>query len=104
MPRPTTRCSGRRLCVPGPSAINARTGKVAWRKRGFALANLVAVGDRVIILEDEGTLSLATLSPEGITVHAKGKILEPPARTPPTIAGTRLYARDFKNILALDLG
>jgi len=85
-------------------AIDARTGDLAWRKRGFALANVIGVGDRLLILDDEGTLALATPGPEGMTVHAEAQVLSAPARTPPTIVGNVVYARDQKTIVALDLG
>jgi outer membrane protein assembly factor BamB len=85
-------------------AIDARTGELAWRKRGFALANLVGVGDRLVILDEEGTLALATPGPEDLTVHAEARVLAAPARTPPTIVGNVVYARDQESIVALDLG
>jgi len=85
-------------------AIDARTGELAWRKRGFAVANVIGVGDRLVILDEEGTLALATPGPEDLTVHAKASVLSEPARTPPTIVGNVVYARDLKSIVALDLG
>jgi outer membrane protein assembly factor BamB len=85
-------------------AIDARTGELAWRKRGFAVANVIGVGDRLVILDEEGTLALATPGPEDLTVHAKARVLSEPARTPPTIVGNVVYARDLETIVALDLG
>jgi outer membrane protein assembly factor BamB len=89
--------------APIMCAANIRTGEIAWRKRGFAPAYFVRVGDRVIILDEEGYLALATANPDGLTVHSKARILKAPARTAPTIVGHMLYARDFVNIMALDL-
>ncbi len=85
-------------------AIDARTGEPAWRKRGFSLANVIGVGDRLLILDDEGTLALATPGPDDLTVHAEARVLSTPARTPPTIVGNVVYARDHESIVALDLG
>jgi outer membrane protein assembly factor BamB len=85
-------------------AMNARTGELVWRKRGFALANVIGAGDRLLILDDEGTLALATPGPDDLKVHAKARVLSAPARTSPTIVGNILYARDQKSIVALDLG
>ena len=85
-------------------ALDARTGELAWRKRGFAVANLVAAGDHLLILDEEGKLTLATPGPDGVEVHAEARVLVEPARTPPTIVGTVLFARDFHSVVALDLG
>jgi len=84
-------------------AINARTGELAWRKRGFGLVNAIGVGDRLLTLNVKGTLSLATPGPDGITVHAEADVLSEPARTAPTIVGSVVYARDREKIVALDL-
>jgi hypothetical protein len=86
------------------SAINARTGEIAWRVRGFNLSHVIAVGDRLILLDDEGKLTLATPGPDGLTVHSDARILSSPALTPPTRHGTVLYARDQREIVALELG
>ncbi|HEY5719948.1 MAG TPA: hypothetical protein VIW02_06160, partial [Gammaproteobacteria bacterium] len=67
-------------------------------------ANLLLAGDRVLWLDENGRLGLASVSPEALTVHASHQVLERPAWTPPTLAGTRLYMRDRSRILALDLG
>ena len=40
----------------------------------------------------------------GLTVHAKASVLGARAWTAPTLGGTTLYVRDFKQIVALDLG
>ena len=85
-------------------AINARTGELACRKRGFALANVIGVGNRLVILGDDGMLALATPGPEDLAVHAEARVLSAPARTPPTIVGNIVYARDRESIVALHLG
>ena len=85
-------------------AIDGRTGELVWRKRGFALANVIGVGKRLLILDDEGTLAMATPGAEDLEVHSRARVLEAPARTPPTVVGTVVYARDQRSIVALDLG
>jgi hypothetical protein len=86
------------------TAIHTGTGELAWRMRGFAVANLIGVGNRLIILDDEGKLALATPRPDGLTVHAEARVSTAPSRTAPTLLGTVLYVRDFREITALDLG
>ena len=86
------------------AAVEGKTGEIAWRKRGFSHANVVYADGRLIILDDEGVLALATPSPNDLTIHSKVKMLEAPSRTPPTAVGRTLFIRDFKKIMALDLG
>jgi hypothetical protein len=75
-----------------------------WRDRSVARSTLVAVGNRLLILDEDGTLTLATPGAEGLVVHAQAQIFEGRAWTAPTIVGTTLFARDRKEIVALDLG
>ena len=89
---------------PRMTAINARTGTIEWRRRGFNLSHVLAVDRDLIVLDDEGRLTLASPGPDGLKVHAEARILSPPALTPPTVQETILYARDQREIVALDLG
>ena len=86
------------------AALNIKTGKVAWRERGFAKATCVLADGKLVILDENGQLALATATPEGLTVHAKCKITELYSWAAPTLVGKTLYVRDRKHIMALDLG
>ena len=85
------------------TALNVRTGKIAWRDRTLARASLLAAEGRFILLGEDGQLILATPTPAGLKVHSKAELLKSNAWTVPTLAGTRLYLRDRKNVMALDL-
>ena len=84
--------------------VNLRTGEVAWRERGFKKANCVYADEKMIILDEEGELALATVSPGGMKVLSRTKIAEPYAWAAPTLVGTKLFVRDRKHIMAFDLG
>jgi outer membrane protein assembly factor BamB len=86
------------------TAIDINSGKVAWQDRSFARAQLLYADGKLVILDEDGNLGLATASPDGLKVLAKAPILDHLSWTPPTLVGTRLYVRDRKNIVALDLG
>jgi len=58
----------------------------------------------MIILDEEGELALATVSPGGMKVLSRTKIAEPYAWAAPTLVGTKLFVRDRKHIMAFDLG
>jgi outer membrane protein assembly factor BamB len=90
---------------PAPfTAIDVKTGKVQWRNRSFPRASFLFADNRFIILDEDGNLSLATPTPESLTTTSKAAVLGNNAWTAPSLAGTRLYLRDRKNIVALELG
>ncbi len=86
------------------TALDVQTGETRWQHRGFARASLLQAGAKTIILDEDGDLALATMTPKGVTIHAEAKLFETTAWTVPTLVGTTLYARDREKIVALDLG
>lgn len=85
-------------------AVDINTGDVLWRERGFKKATCLYADGKIIILDEEGELALATVTPDGMTVHSRVKIGEPYAWAAPTLVGTKLFVRDRKYIIAFDLG
>jgi outer membrane protein assembly factor BamB len=83
--------------------VDIRTGEIKWRERSQGRANTLLVGDRAIILDEDGVVHLASLSPEGLKEISRFEALENLAWTPPSIAGTRLYLRDRKTVMAVEL-
>lgn len=89
---------------PAPmTAVDVRTGQTVWQDRTFPKANFVYADGKLILLDEDGVLALVTLSPQGMKVVSKTNLLTHLSWTPPTLAGTRLYIRDRKTIMALDL-
>lgn len=87
------------------AAADVKTGKVLWRKRGYPEANLVYAGGKIVILDQDGNLSLGKFSAQGMEVLATApSLLKNNSWTPPTVVGTRLYIRDRHEMMALDLG
>jgi outer membrane protein assembly factor BamB len=86
------------------SALDVKTGEMKWQHRGFSRASLVYADGKAIILEEDGDLSLARLSPDGVTILSQAKVFETTAWTVPTLVGTTIFARDREKIVALDLG
>jgi len=86
------------------TAVNARTGEIAWRDRTFAKASFLNVQGKVILLDEDGMLALVTLSGDGLNVLAKAQIARAISWTVPTLVKTTLYVRDRVNIMALDVG
>jgi hypothetical protein len=89
---------------PAPfTAVDIRTGQVIWRNRGVGRATGVLADQRFILLDEDGNLALATPTPEGLTINSKIQLLTNSAWTVPSLAGTTLYVRDRKTLMALDL-
>lgn len=91
----------------GPSfitAVNVKTGETVWQERGFGRSSFLAADGKAIIIDEDGDLVLAKLSPEKMTVLAQAHIFNTVSWTAPTLVGTTLYARDREKIVALDLG
>jgi outer membrane protein assembly factor BamB len=86
------------------SAVDMKTGAIAWQDRSFARAQLLYADGKLVVLDEDGTLGLATVSPAGLQVLTKAPVLENRAWTPPSLVGTRLYVRDRKNAIAFELG
>ena len=83
------------------TALNIKTGQAAWQHRGFGRASLLQAGDKTIIMDEDGDLALARLTPEGATILSQAKIFDTTTWTAPTLVGTTLYARDREKIVAL---
>ncbi len=92
----------------GPSfliSLNAKTGEIGWRQRGFSKANVLAADGKLIVLDEDGTLLLVKADPERFHLLAKApNVAKKTAWTTPTLYGRTLFVRDRSKIVALDLG
>ncbi|MBT3601548.1 MAG: hypothetical protein HOE48_12825 [Candidatus Latescibacteria bacterium] len=84
--------------------IHVKTGEVAIRQRGFSKATVLAVGTDLIVLDEAGELAIVRPTEKSFEVQAQASIFTTRAWAAPTLVGTTLYARDRKEIMALDLG
>jgi hypothetical protein len=85
------------------TAIEIETGETAWRARGYSRASMIHADGKVLLLEEDGDLILATVTPTKLTTLATMQLFNTRAWTVPTLVGTTLYARDREKIVALDL-
>jgi len=86
------------------TALDIKTGKSMWQARGFGRASLLYADGKTIIMDEDGDLALAKLTPEGATILSQFKLFETVSWTVPTLVGTTLYARDREKIVALNVG
>jgi outer membrane protein assembly factor BamB len=85
-------------------AIEMPTGRILWQDRSLARSTFLAADGKLVLLDEEGTLALATVGTDGLKVLAKAKVFDDRSWTVPTLVGTRLFLRDRTTIKALDLG
>jgi len=85
------------------AAVNVKTGEIAYQDRSFPKSNLLLAEGKLIILDEDGNLALATASPTELKVISKASVMKNLAWTVPTLVGTKLYLRDRQTIVALDL-
>lgn len=86
------------------AALRVGDGTVEWQQRGFGRSSLIYADEKAIILDEDGRLTLAELSPEGMEILAEAPVFDTQSWTVPTLVGSTLYARDREQIVALDLG
>jgi outer membrane protein assembly factor BamB len=85
------------------SAVDARSGKIHWQERSIEKATFVWADQKLITLDQDGNLMIAHPSPQGFKISAKAPLLTRLSWTPPSLVGTRLYIRDRKDMMAVDL-
>jgi outer membrane protein assembly factor BamB len=85
------------------TAIDVKTGEVLWQDRSFSHSTFLYADGKFIILDEDGTLGLATPTASGLTVQSRVQIATSRTWTVPTIVGRTLYLRDRKTIMALQL-
>jgi outer membrane protein assembly factor BamB len=85
------------------SAVDVRSGKIHWQERSIEKATFVWADGKLITLDQDGNLMIAHPSPQGFKIAAKASLLSRLSWTPPVLVGTRLYIRDRKELMAVDL-
>src|SRR5579871_65710 len=89
---------------PAPlTAVDVKTGKIAWQDRTFPKASFVYADGKFVVVDEDGNLALADFTPQGLKVLSRAALLHSNAWTAPTIVGTTLYVRDRKSMMAIDL-
>ena len=85
------------------TALNIKTGESAWQSRGFQRASLLYADGKAIVMNEDGDLAIARLTPTGAEILGRTKVFDTVTWTAPTLVGTTLFARDREKVVALDL-
>jgi outer membrane protein assembly factor BamB len=86
------------------TAVEAASGKVLWQDRDLGRCSFVVADGKLVALDEEGGLVLATVDPKALHVLARARVFDGRAWTAPTLSGTRLFVRDRATIKAFELG
>jgi outer membrane protein assembly factor BamB len=87
------------------SCLDSKTGKLLWNKEkvGYFHAGVIRTGDgKLLILSDNGVLSLLEVDAKGAKELARTKVCEG-TLVNPALADGKLYARDGKEIICVQL-
>ncbi len=96
--------SGGKGSVAILTAVDMATGKIHWQDRKVGKATFIWADRKLITLDQDGNLMLAEPSPKSFKILAKAELLTSLSWTPPALAGTRLYLRDRRSLMAVELG
>jgi outer membrane protein assembly factor BamB len=85
--------------------VNAETGKEVWSTNRFPMCNLTLTDGHLYIVTVPGELIVAAATPKGYEEKGRAKVLNKLDRqvNSPTIADKKMYLRDFKSIICLDI-
>ena len=83
--------------------IDASTGMEKWKTRGFGEGTLMLADGHLIILGDRGKLGLVKATASAYHEVASAEVLSGLCWTVPILANGRLYARNEKEMVCLDM-
>ncbi len=90
---------------PAPfSALDLTTGEYLWRDRKFNKATSILADGKLIVLDEDGKLAIGTATRDDFTVHSQFQLFENRSWSVPTLIGSKLYVRNVKKMVALELG
>ncbi len=78
-------------------------GERMWAKRGFGEGSLILADGHLIILSERGLLVQAEATPEGFEEEGRFQAIDGQSWTSPALAGGKLYIRNLKQMMSLDL-
>jgi outer membrane protein assembly factor BamB len=94
---------GRQEFGPSLRAVELKTGKVAWSEDDFKAGTITLAGGQLLVLRESGELVLAPASPKAFQPVARAQVLPATVRSYPALADGRLYVRNEKTLVCLDL-
>ncbi len=89
---------------PTLRCFDLKTRKIRWQKEDFGNGSMILADGRLIILTEKGGLCLVQATPEAFRETARFRLLDaPPCRAQIALSAGRLYARDQKKLVCVNL-
>jgi len=73
--------------------VDLLTGAEKWSRAGFGQGGLMAVGDKLVVLEADGDIVVVQATPSAYTEIARAKMLNGKCWSTPILSDNRIYAR-----------
>jgi outer membrane protein assembly factor BamB len=90
--------SGRLVC------LDAATGKQRWKDGSYGAGQLLLVGDQLLVQAESGEVALVAATPDGFKEVARREVLTDKTWNHPVVANGRLFVRNGREVVCLDLG
>lgn len=84
-------------------AVDAANGDTKWTVTGFGYGSVTRVGDKLLVLGDDGTLALVDTNPDVYTELARIEPLQGRCWNNPAVSDGRIYIRSTTEAVALDV-
>ncbi|MCI0691965.1 PQQ-like beta-propeller repeat protein [candidate division KSB1 bacterium] len=83
--------------------LDAGAGEEKWRTGGLGQGSLILADQHLIVLSEKGELALIEATPSAYKEKARAQILSGKCWTMPVLAGGKLYLRNQKEMVCLDM-
>jgi outer membrane protein assembly factor BamB len=83
--------------------VSAETGKLKWTHRGFGAGSLIIVDGKLLVLSDQGKLTMVEATPKSYKELGSVKALEGKSWTAPSFANGRIYVRNLTHMACYNL-
>lgn len=84
--------------------VDLKTGAIKWGITGFGQGSVIAAGDRLVVLSDNGELAIFKATPDKAEILARTQAIGGKTWTQPALANGRLFVRNAKgDVVCLDL-
>jgi outer membrane protein assembly factor BamB len=95
---------GRQESVPSFRCVELKTKKVMWDKERFGCGTMILADGKLIVLTESGDLHLVQATPTAFKELAHARLFDAgPCRAQIALANGRLYARDQRKLVCVDL-
>ncbi len=85
------------------TCLDVATGEPKWQQRGFQKGSLLFADGHLLVLGEQGKLALVEATPAGYKEKAGFQILQGRCWTMPTLANGKLYLRNQKEMLCVEV-